>query len=364
MPVSYIICAAGDGTRFQPILGNTPKALIHLFEDSLLEWSLRSLPLFADDQVIIVTQKKHRIREKLHRKISSTWHFNKIHWIELDTVTRGQLETAYKTRTIVPQENALVVYNCDTYFQSRTLVNLINNPHVAGIIPCAEAEGTSWSFCLTDTNDRIMRVAEKERISAWATVGLYYFRDAEIFFSKAEIALNAPPVSNNEYYVAPLYNQYIQEGHTIMMDKVCLFKPMGTPEQISTYWGVTHQLLKSNNLSPVLVIDLDNTITIDEPGTPYPNKKPNIEIIEKMREFAAHGWEIIIYTSRRMQTFKNNEAKILKDIGAITYQWLKEHKVPYDGIRFGKPYAHNGFYVDDKAMTPEQFLQVNLSDVY
>lgn len=113
------------------------------------------------------------------------------------------------------------------------------------------------------------------------------------------------------------------------------------------------------NLQPVLVVDLDDTITCEEPGVAYPDKKPNLPIIEKMREFFDAGWEIIIFTSRRMDTFGSNEALVIGNIGGTTFEWLKKHNVPYTGVRFGKPYAKNGFYIDDKALRPDEFLTLN-----
>ena len=210
--------------------------------------------------------------------VRNLYPFNYIEWIEIPALTRGQLATASLARPYVKDEDSLVVYNCDTYFQSKTLEQLINDPSVDGIIPCAKAEGSAWSFCRTDENGKIIEVKEKVRISEWATVGLYYFKDSKLFFSKADEALNSP-TTDKEYFVAPLYQWYIDNQKKVVMDKVTLFKPMGTPDQIEEFWDKSITDVKSENDKPVLVIDLDNTITIDEPGVPYPDKKPKEGII-------------------------------------------------------------------------------------
>jgi hypothetical protein len=57
-----------------------------------------------------------------------------------------------------------------------------------------------------------------------------------------------------------------------------------------------------------------------------------------------------------MATHRNDEGKVLADVGAITLAWLREHGVPFHALRFGKPYAHEGFHVDDKAVRPGEFL--------
>jgi capsule biosynthesis phosphatase len=361
MPVCHILCAAGEGSRFRSLFGALPKPLIKLGGASMLEWSVRALPLFAGDTLVVVTQRKHRVREKMEATLCRAWPFAVLHWIEIDAVTGGQLETACLAENRADMEQPVLIYNCDTYFESRTLIGLMDNADIDGIIPCAAADGEAWSFCAVDDQNTVLDIREKERISPWATVGLYYFRSAREFFTLAKATLAAGEKTRGEYYVAPLYEKFIKQGKHVVMDRVNLFKPMGTPEQLAEFWAVDLERLRLENLAPIMVIDLDNTITIDEPGTPYAEKKPNLPVIEKMRELSAGGCRLIIHSSRRMETFGSDEARIVADIAEITLQWLKRHQVPFDGLRFGKPYARNGFYVDDKAIRPDEFVRMPLS---
>lgn len=357
MAISYIICAAGAGKRFQKVLGNIPKALITIDEVPLLEWSLQSLPIYGDDEIIFITQREHQVKHKLLDYVRKKYRFNVIKWFEVDALTRGQLETAFLVKDLVSKGNSIAIFNCDTYFQSKTLYNLMQDPSIDGIVPCAQAEGDSWSFCKVNENDEIIDIKEKERISNWCSVGLYYFKDAELFFSLAKESLDKTAVTGNEYYIAPLYQQYIKLGLKLKLDRVTLFKPMGTPEQMHEFWGIDEATLKLSNKSPVLVVDLDNTITIDDPKVSYENKTPNLPIINKIKEFKAAGWEIVIFSSRRMNTYHNDESKIIASISKITVDWLNNYEVPFDGLKFGKPFARHGFYVDDKAMRPDEFLK-------
>lgn len=116
----------------------------------------------------------------------------------------------------------------------------------------------------------------------------------------------------------------------------------------------------SDNKKSILV-DIDDTITIDTTDT-YENKKPNIELINKLWEYKNNGYEIILFTARRMKTHNGDEAKIIKDIGLITLQWLEKHNVPFDAIRFGKPYASE-FMIDDKAIRPDEFINLSPQEI-
>lgn len=362
MAVNYVICAAGEGSRFRPIFRDVPKPLITIYGKSMLEWALESIDFFEDDTIIIITLANHRVKEKLYPGIKNRYPFINIKWHEIDKITRGQLETA-----IIPKESfnldaSIAIYNCDNYFQSRTLQSKISDASIEGIIPCFEADGTAWSFCAIDKDDNVCDIREKERISNWATIGYYFFRDTRKFIQRAEEALSEN--SNSEYYVAPLYQEYIKAGERVVIDRLPLAKPMGTPEQVESYWDIRIDDVAAENVHKTLVIDIDDTITIEEPGTPYPDKRPHKALISKIQEYKRKGYEIILLSARRMVTCKNDESKVLKKTGAITLEWLKRHEVPFDGLRFGKPYANNGFYIDDKTIRPSEFLELAEDEIF
>jgi len=47
-----------------------------------------------------------------------------------------------------------------------------------------------------------------------------------------------------------------------------------------------------------------------------------------------------------------------------TLGWLDRHRVPYDEIHFGKPWASKvGFYVDDRAVRPDEFLSMSREQI-
>ena len=106
-----------------------------------------------------------------------------------------------------------------------------------------------------------------------------------------------------------------------------------------------------------IVFDLDDTICF-----PYLNKadtferygkaEPNRAVIDYMRILREKGFHITIHSARRMITHKGSLHDILADVMDITVAWLRKYNVPYDELKFGKPYSST-WYVDDKAMTLE-----------
>jgi dTDP-glucose pyrophosphorylase len=80
-------------------------------------------------------------------------------------------------------------------------------------------------------------VREKVAISDLATVGLYYFASAQMFFDAAldMIALNERV--NNEFYVCPVYNHSIKQGQRVGIYVVepTAMHGIGTPDDLNAY---------------------------------------------------------------------------------------------------------------------------------
>lgn len=112
-----------------------------------------------------------------------------------------------------------------------------------------------------------------------------------------------------------------------------------------------------------IVMDLDETICSTLNGD-YANSLPKPQVIERMREFKAQGFEIVINTSRNMRTYDGNIGKINANTLPIIIDWLNQHEVPYDEIYTGKPWCGTeGFYVDDRALRPEEFVNLSVTDI-
>ncbi len=238
--ISWIICAAGKGERFQKIGIRTAKPLIKIHNQTMLELAISSLPIKAGDQLILVTLKSHQVKKLLARQIAKKYQKVEIRWIEIPKVTSGQLATSLiainKIKGQFNEQQPIAIFNCDTYFKAPRFRQKIFAHD--GIIPCARASGASWSFCKSKgSTSKVLKVAEKQRISQWASVGLYSFRSVPYFKKFALMQLKAFARDQSECYIAPLYNRLIENGGQIELLKCSAFKPFGTPEQVRHYWG-------------------------------------------------------------------------------------------------------------------------------
>lgn len=113
-----------------------------------------------------------------------------------------------------------------------------------------------------------------------------------------------------------------------------------------------------------LVFDIDKTLTIHQKDTEYIDLRPNQEIIEKLKYYREKGFRIILYTARNMRSFNNNIGEINAKTLPVLFKWLEKHEIPYDEIFVGKPWCgHDGFYIDDKAIRPQEFLELSYEEI-
>ena len=105
-----------------------------------------------------------------------------------------------------------------------------------------------------------------------------------------------------------------------------------------------------------LVIDLDNTITVDNKNLDY-HEKPVNDLVRQTISESTKKFDITILTARNMKSLKGDLIKIHEITKPIAIKWLEKNKINYDEILFGKPYCgEDGHYVDDKNISIEEFI--------
>lgn len=114
-----------------------------------------------------------------------------------------------------------------------------------------------------------------------------------------------------------------------------------------------------------IILDIDGTLCpIKSDHQKYEDLRPIPEILEKLREYKERGFYVVLYTARNMRTYDGNIGKIMANTAKVILDWLDNYNVPYDEIHFGKPWTgKGGFYVDDKAIRPSEFLKLSYKEI-
>lgn len=107
-----------------------------------------------------------------------------------------------------------------------------------------------------------------------------------------------------------------------------------------------------------LVFDIDGTLCpIKGKEEKYEDLVPYPEMVKRIKECKEDGAKIVLFTSRNMNSYQGNIGMINKNTARILLDWLDRWEIPYDEIIYGKPWpGHNGFYVDDRSVRPDEFL--------
>lgn len=113
-----------------------------------------------------------------------------------------------------------------------------------------------------------------------------------------------------------------------------------------------------------IIIDLDGTLTLDIPQIDYKDKPLNKAVYHQLLKYKDMGFHITIFTSRNMNTYKGDLAKIQAQTLPSILEWLDKHKVPYDEVIIGKAWCGlEGFYIDDKAIRPSEFATLDYTQI-
>lgn len=113
-----------------------------------------------------------------------------------------------------------------------------------------------------------------------------------------------------------------------------------------------------------IVIDLDDTISKTIDGK-YAESIPCKQVVDRLREYKDKGFEIVIYSSRNMRTYDRNIGLINVHTLPVILNFLDKYHIPYDEVIVGKPWAgKEGFYVDDKAVRPSEFISMEEEEIH
>lgn len=122
---------------------------------------------------------------------------------------------------------------------------------------------------------------------------------------------------------------------------------------------------RAEEIDGTLVVDIDGTLCgIKTSDQSYGDLEPRREMLVKLSEYQQKGYRILLFTSRNMNSYKNNLGQINKYTAPVLLEWLAKWEVPYDEILFGRPWPRKrGFYIDDRTVRPDEFLSLTEEEI-
>ncbi|WP_035339521.1 MULTISPECIES: glycosyltransferase family 2 protein [Dickeya] len=236
---NIVITMAGRGSRFYDAGYTVPKYEIVAHGRSLFDWSMLSLSNFITENArfIFVCLAENHSGDYVRAQCAALG-IEDVHVLELDALTDGQATSAYLSKHLWHQDAPLLVYNIDTFVEPVALNPLDIQPGADGWVPCFQVPGDHWSFVKVGHDGWATQVAEKTRISDYASIGLYWFANATEYVAAYDTFFADPAnLVKGERYIAPLYQQLIAEGKKIAIADLPIERVhvLGTPAELDIF---------------------------------------------------------------------------------------------------------------------------------
>ena len=218
--LNIVLPIAGRGSRFAVAGYTQPKPLIPVHGEPMIAAVVRNIRPARPHRFIFVALAEHLQHAGMRQALEAAAPGSII--VPVDQVTEGAACTVLLARQHIDSNDALMLANSDQWvdIDINDYLAAMDRQHADGLIMTMEADDPKWSFVGLDRHNLVTRVVEKEVISNEATVGIYNFRRGAAFVAAADRMIAKNLRVNNEFYVAPVYNEMIEDGARIAIYNV------------------------------------------------------------------------------------------------------------------------------------------------
>lgn len=231
--LTVLIPMAGAGSRFKKVGYKLPKPLIDVDGKPMIQHVVDNLNM--DAQYIFVVQKEHYNEHNLETYLKLMAPGCKI--VLTDGLTEGAACTTLLAKELIDNDRHLLIANSDQYvdWNSCEFMYSMLCDNADGGILTFEANDPKWSYVRLGDDGYACEVAEKKVISNEATVGIYYWKRGSDYVRLAEQMIAKNIRVNNEFYVAPVYNELFLEKKRVKIFRANKMWGLGTPEDLAVF---------------------------------------------------------------------------------------------------------------------------------
>lgn len=231
--MNVVIPMAGHGSRFAQAGYTFPKPLIEVNGKPMIQVVVENLNVEA--HYIFIVQKEHY--EKYQLKYMLNMIAPGCDIVQVDGVTEGAACTTLLAEHLIDNDDPLLIANSDQFIEwnaNECLYAFTADGIDAGILTFKSVH-PKWSYARLDEHGFVAEVAEKRPISDNATCGVYYWKQGRQYVSNAKQMITKNTRVNNEFYVAPVFNEAIAGGLKVRVKNIDKMWGLGTPEDLKTY---------------------------------------------------------------------------------------------------------------------------------
>jgi len=233
--MKILIPLAGAGSRFFKAGYTDPKPLIDVAGKPMIQRVIENIGL-PDNQHIFIVQKPHMEKYPNMKQYLLGCVKNCV-LVEISELTEGAACTTLLAKQYINNDEPLFIANADQWVDWSPKHFQAYCEKLDGCIPYFLSDSPKHSYSRVDySSGNITQVAEKQVISNFATVGMYYWAKGSEYVSCAEEMISKNIRFNNEFYICPVYNILINSrGGVVKPYPVYEMRGMGTPEELENF---------------------------------------------------------------------------------------------------------------------------------
>ena len=251
--MNILIPMAGEGSRFNDIRYVLPKPLIDVNGKPMIQRVVENLNIKG--KYIFVVRQEHCDMYDIASTLKKIVPGCDI--VIADGLTPGQASTALLARKYIDNHEPLLIVNSDSYFiwEMENFLNEVQHPNIDGMIFTFndETNNCGWSYAKVDNENNVLEVQEKIKISDNALAGAFYWKKGQDFVKYADQMISRDIKYNNEFYIAPVYNQAIENKMSIKNYAIFDMKSMGTPEELESFISWVNNKKLSTKIDDVIL---------------------------------------------------------------------------------------------------------------
>jgi choline kinase len=241
--MNVVFLMAGLGTR----MGHeVPKPLQEVNGIPMIQAAVNSFNIAGNYIFVARKYEENKYNIRLKEVIESLG-LASYEIIELDYLTDGPAASALCATRFINNGEELIITNCDQVlkWESSHFTEFLRNTDKDGIVITYPAHTDKNSYIKLDEQGNGVEVAEKKIISQHSLNGVHWWKQGADFVSSAKSMISKNIRVNNEFYIAPTYNELINTGKKIGIYALGEGEhfPVGTKEDLDKFLRIENGTL-------------------------------------------------------------------------------------------------------------------------
>jgi len=232
--INIVIPMAGRGQRFLDKGYTTPKPLLMLDGKPMIKHVIDTMEV-PGSRFVFLIRKDHCKEYNLDKKLKEIKPDAEI--VIVDKITEGAICTVLLAQKFFNNDDSVIIKDCDQIinWNPEHFFEFVQRNKVDGSIITINTDNPGYSFAKVNNRGHITQTAEKSVISNSGSVGIYYFGKGKDLINYANMMIDKNIRVNNEFYVAPVYNEAIGDGLKIKTYDIEKMWGIGTPEDLNYF---------------------------------------------------------------------------------------------------------------------------------